>query len=407
LPGTKKERCTFQKICLNEGECNMRTKLLKLVPMMLVFGLLALLATTALAAPPDQAESQDSIVDIATEQGQFTTLLGALDQAGLVERLRGEGPFTVFAPTDEAFARLPEGTVEDWFANPQALTDVLLYHVVDGRLTAADVAQLDTVESLTGKALDITVDGETVKVDGATVLTPDLAGSNGIIHVIDTVLVPPTGEEDAAAPGGSDTPLVQEPAAAGCEDYVVQASDTLGTIADKYLGDAQAYQRIVEATNVAADTGETYAAIDNPDLITVGQTLCIPGSPQAQTSTGEEAVATPTEGATTAVAPADVEVPEGKAALIFENYSFVDVVFDVSGPTPDSLVVVPDGRQEFILEPGQYSYNAHQPGGDFAVTPGTFELEAGDVVRLACSDSPTCAVLPLDETAEAAPASGN
>jgi uncharacterized surface protein with fasciclin (FAS1) repeats len=375
-------------------------KNLKTISIVGVFLLLTSLATSALAAPPDQAESQKGIVDLATEQGQFTTLLGALEQADLVDRLQGEGPFTVFAPTDEAFAQLPAGTVEDWFANPQALTDVLLYHVVEGRLTAADVAQLDTVESLTGKALDITEEDETVKVNGATILTADLAGSNGIIHVIDTVLVPPTGEEIVTAEG-SDTSLTQNPTAAGCaEDYVVQANDSLSTIADKYFGDIEAYQRIVEATNTAATDNQIYAVIDDPDVINVGQTLCIPGSPQAQTPTGEEAATTPTDSAAAAADQTEIEIPEGKAALLFENFSFVDLVFDVSGPTPDTLVVVPDGKQVFILDPGQYNYNAHQPGGDFSVAPGTFELEAGQVVRLACSDSPVCAELPLDETIE-------
>ena len=135
-------------------------------------------------------------------------------------------------------------------------------------------------------------------------------------------------------------------------------------------------------------------------MINVGQTLCIPGSPQAQTPAGEEAATTPTDSAAAAADQTEIEIPEGKAALLFENYSSVDLVFDLSGPTPDSLVVVPDGKQVFILDPGQYNYNAHQPGGDFSVTPGTFELEAGQVVRLACSDSPVCAELPFDETLE-------
>jgi uncharacterized surface protein with fasciclin (FAS1) repeats len=387
-------------------------KNLKVVFIIGMFLLLAAWATSALAAPPDQAESEKGIVDLITEQGQFTTLLGALDQAGLRDRLQTEGPFTVFAPTDEAFARLPEGMIEDWFANPQALTDVLLYHVVEGRLTTADIAQQDTVESLTGKALDITVDGETIKVNGATVLTADLAGSNGIIHVIDTVLVPPTGE-DVATPEivtaeGRDTALTQEPMAAGCaENYVVQANDSLSAIADKYFGDMQAYSLIVEATNAAAANNQTYIVIDNPDVINVGQTLCIPGSPQAQTPAGAEGATTPTDSAAMAADQPSVEVPEGKGMLIFENYAFVDLVFDLSGPMADSAVVVPDGKQEFVLDPGSYNYNAHQPGGDFSVAPGSFELEAGQAVRLTCSDSSLCAVLPLDETVEPSAAGQN
>ncbi|MBE7556342.1 MAG: fasciclin domain-containing protein [Anaerolineales bacterium] len=376
-------------------------KKLKAVSFIVMLVWVALLAPLTLAAPPEQTESQKGIVDMATEQGQFTTLVAALEQAGLVDRLQGEGPFTVFAPTDEAFAKLPEGTLEDLFANQQALTDLLLYHIVEGRLAAADVIQQESFEALTGQALTITTQGETVMVNGAEVITPDLTGSNGVIHVIDTVLMPPTGElvtgtgdavmdDSATAPGGT-TPA--EVTAAGCaENYVVQASDSLSQIAAKYLGDPLAFSQIVEATNAAAAGNQTYAAIDDPDLIEVGQTICIPGSAEAvaTTTTGEDA-ATPQDAATTA-ADQITAVPEGKAIVIFENFSFVDLVFDLSGPTPDSLVIPPDGKQEFILEPGQYTYHAHQPGGDFSVAPGTFELEAGQAITLSCSDSPTCAM---------------
>jgi LysM repeat protein len=281
------------------------------------------------------------------------------------------------------------------------------------------VIQQESFEALTGQALTITTEGETVMVNGAKVLTPDLTGSNGVIHVIDTVLTPPAGEiatagddtttgDTAITPGGI-TPA-QSPVAAGCaENYVVQASDTLSLVADKYLGDPQAFAQIVEATNTAADGNETFAAIDDPDLIEVGQTICIPGSPEAQTTpatTGEDEVTTAPTGSTTL---ADEEqmaaIPEGKAKLVFENFSFVDLVFDVSGPTPDSLVVVPDGKNEFILEPGTYNYNAHQPGGDFSVAPGSFELAAGETLVLSCSDSPVCSMQEMEVNSTQTPAS--
>lgn len=378
-------------------------KNLKVGLFVLLAVLLASLTTTALAAPPQQADSQKSIVDLAIEDGQFTTLVAALEQAGLVDRLKGEGPFTVFAPTDEAFAKLPEGTLEDLFANKQALTDLLLYHVVEGKLAAADVMQQESFEALTGQALTITTEGEDVMVNGAKVLTSDLAGSNGVIHVIDTVLMPPTGEiatatddtatDDAVTTPGGTTPA-QSPVAAGCaENYVVQASDTLSLIADKYLGDSQAFSQIVEATNTAAADNQTFAMIDDPNLIEVGQTVCIPGSPEAQTTpatTGEDTAAAPANSTATAGDQQMAAVPEGKARLVFENFSFVDLVFDVSGPTAESLVVVPDGKNEFILEPGLYNYNAHQPGGDYSVAPGSFELAAGETLKLSCSDSPIC-----------------
>lgn len=395
-------------------------KNLKVGLFVLLAVLLASLAGTALAAPPEQTDSQKSIVDLAVENGQFTTLVAALEQTGLVDRLKGEGPFTIFAPTDEAFARLPEGTLEDLFANEQALTDLLLYHVVDGKLAAADVIQQESFEALTGQALTITTEAENVMVNGANVLTLDLAGSNGVIHVIDTVLTPPTGEiviagdetatDDSTTTPGGTTPA-QSPVAAGCaENYVVQASDTLSLIADKYLGDPQAFSQIVEATNTVAADNQTFAMIDDPNLIEVGQTICIPGSAETQTTpatTPDDATAASVPTGSTAQADDEqmMAIPEGKAKLVFRNFSFVDLVFDVNGPTAESLVIVPDGKNEFILEPGAYNYNAHQPGGDFSVAPGSFELAAGETLVLSCSDSPVCLMEEMEANAAETPAS--
>ena len=133
-----------------------------------------------------------TIVDIAVEDGRFTTLVAALDAAGLVEALQAEGPFTVFAPTDEAFAALPDGTVEGLLADTDALTKVLLYHVVDGKVMAAQVIDLDgqEVQTLSGDNVLVMIDGETVKINEAQVIIPDVEASNGVIHVIDAVLVP-------------------------------------------------------------------------------------------------------------------------------------------------------------------------------------------------------------------------
>jgi uncharacterized surface protein with fasciclin (FAS1) repeats len=133
-----------------------------------------------------------SIVDIAVEDGRFTTLVTALEAADLVEALQGEGPFTVFAPTDDAFAALPEGTIESLLADTDALTQVLLYHVVDGKVMAAQVVELDgqQVETLSGDSLSVMIDGEAVKINDAQVILADVEASNGVIHVIDSVLVP-------------------------------------------------------------------------------------------------------------------------------------------------------------------------------------------------------------------------
>lgn len=135
------------------------------------------------------------VVDTAIEAGQFKTLGAALEAAGLVATLKETGPFTVFAPTDEAFATLPAGTVENLLKpeNKQKLTEILTYHVVAGRVMAADVAGIDEAKSVNGKMIDIEVEGSTVKVNDAAVTAADIAASNGVIHVVDKVIMPPEG----------------------------------------------------------------------------------------------------------------------------------------------------------------------------------------------------------------------
>jgi uncharacterized surface protein with fasciclin (FAS1) repeats len=134
-------------------------------------------------------EMQKNIVETARDAGTFTTLIAAIDRAGRESTLAGEGPFTVFAPSDEAFAQLPEGTVDSLLAEPDRLAEVLTYHVVPGRVTAADVVGLATAPTVQGEELRVSVDGG-VHVDGARVLNADIEASNGIIRVIDRVLLP-------------------------------------------------------------------------------------------------------------------------------------------------------------------------------------------------------------------------
>jgi len=130
------------------------------------------------------------IVDTAIAAKSFTTLVTAIKAAGLVDTLKGPGPFTVFAPTDEAFAKLPPGTVDALLADKAKLTAVLTYHVVAGKVMAADVMALTTAKSVEGADLQIDTSAG-VKVNDATVITTDIQASNGVIHVIDTVLIPP------------------------------------------------------------------------------------------------------------------------------------------------------------------------------------------------------------------------
>jgi uncharacterized surface protein with fasciclin (FAS1) repeats len=149
--------------------------------------------TPAPATPaPSMAAEMGDIVDVATEAGSFQTLLTAATAAGLVDTLKGEGPFTVFAPTDEAFAALPEGTLEGLLEDPEALKQILLYHVVAGKVTADQVVGLTSADSVAGPAIEIAVkDGTVFLNDNAKVVTTDIETSNGVIHVIDQVILPP------------------------------------------------------------------------------------------------------------------------------------------------------------------------------------------------------------------------
>ena len=150
--------------------------------------LAVLLPGLALADSAPSAERMD-IVDTAIAAGDFSTLVAAVQAAGLVEALKGDGPFTVFAPTDEAFAKLPDGTLEGLLADQDKLVAVLTYHVVPGKLMAEDVVKLKRAETLQGTKVKIN-SSSGVRIDNAQVIKADIETSNGVIHVIDTVIVP-------------------------------------------------------------------------------------------------------------------------------------------------------------------------------------------------------------------------
>jgi uncharacterized surface protein with fasciclin (FAS1) repeats len=141
----------------------------------------------------DTRAAQEDIVETAVNTGKFKTLAAALGAADLIDTLKGRGPFTVFAPTDEAFAKLPAGTVENLLKpeNKDQLVAILTYHVVPGKVMAADVIRLKEAKTVNGKMLDIESKGDAVMVNDAKVTAADVAASNGVIHVIDTVILPP------------------------------------------------------------------------------------------------------------------------------------------------------------------------------------------------------------------------
>jgi uncharacterized surface protein with fasciclin (FAS1) repeats len=130
-----------------------------------------------------------TIVDIAVQAGSFKTLVQAVQAAGLVETLSGEGPFTVFAPTDEAFAQIPAETLQAVLANKEQLTAILTYHVVPGKLMAADVVRSTQLQTVQGQSITVSTEGG-VRVDNANVIQTDIEADNGVIHVIDQVIMP-------------------------------------------------------------------------------------------------------------------------------------------------------------------------------------------------------------------------
>ena len=149
-------------------------------------------AAFMMASLPQAQSAAKDLVDTAVAAGSFTTLAKALQAADLVDTLKGAGPFTVFAPTDEAFAKLPAGTLENLLKpeNKAQLRRILTYHVVSGQVMAADVVKLKSAKAVSGDAVSITVMGSGVTVNRSKVVKTDIVASNGVIHVIDTVLIP-------------------------------------------------------------------------------------------------------------------------------------------------------------------------------------------------------------------------
>jgi transforming growth factor-beta-induced protein len=198
--------------------------------------LIALLCSLSLSALPQQptcssaslvaeAAQAKSILETAAAAGSFKTLAAAVNAAGLVETLSGPGPFTVFAPTDDAFAKLPKGTLETLLKpeNKGKLTDILTYHVVAGRVPAAEAIKLDFAPTVLGQAarLELTTaaDGKkTLTIDGARIVTTDIACSNGVIHVIDAVILPRANIVDTAKSAGTFKTLLAAAQAAGLVD---------------------------------------------------------------------------------------------------------------------------------------------------------------------------------------------
>jgi len=170
---------------LGTGDANMIAS--TLTPVLLAVSILPF------GPEPETLRADDptmNIVEIASAHGSFNTLVAAVKAAGLVETLSGKGPFTVFAPTDEAFAAIPKADLESLLADKEALTAVLTYHVVPGRATADDVRGLRSATTLQGQSVEVEVGSQGIRIDGAAVITADIEATNGVIHVIDRVILP-------------------------------------------------------------------------------------------------------------------------------------------------------------------------------------------------------------------------
>lgn len=189
-----------------------------------IFGLVIALVVTV---PAWAAGAEKDIVDTAVSAGQFNTLVAAVKAAGLVDTLKSPGPFTVFAPTDEAFAKLPPGTVENLLKpeNKDKLVSILTYHVVPGKVLSPDVVKLNgsSVKTVQGGLAPIMLRGEAVMVGPARVLKTDIETSNGVIHVIDTVLMPPVAQPVAATPAATYSSFYHSPTTYAAPVYAAPA----------------------------------------------------------------------------------------------------------------------------------------------------------------------------------------
>src|SRR5512145_2653042 len=188
-PGCVPSQCTHGNHQSSTTSRSIQTMLKKTFAFAAVAAVVLTVAASGTTAV--RAETRD-VVDTAIAAGSFKTLAKALDAAGLVTTLKGAGPFTVFAPTDEAFAKLPDGTLETLLKpeNKEKLRRILTYHVVPGKVMASDVVKLESAKAVSGDAITVKVQDGVVQVDGAKVVKTDIAATNGVIHVIDSVILP-------------------------------------------------------------------------------------------------------------------------------------------------------------------------------------------------------------------------
>jgi transforming growth factor-beta-induced protein len=344
--------------------------------------------------PEMKEEAKKDIVDTAVAAGSFKTLATALGAAGLVDALKGAGPFTVFAPTDEAFAALPAGTLDALLKDPKALGEVLKYHVVSGAVKAADVVKLSEAKSLQGEPIAIKVDGSKVMVNGANVVSTDIETSNGIIHVIDAVILPPSmakAEEKMEAKDIVDTAV-----AAGSFKTLAAALGAAGLV-DALKGEGP--------FTVFAPTDEAFAALpagtvdgllkDPEALAEILKYHVVAGKVMAADA------AKLTEAETLQGAPIAISVKDGKVMINDAEVVSADVEASNGVIHVINKVILPPAEGAMMDE--------KQDIVDTAVAAGTFKtlaaaLEAAGLVETLKGAGPFTVFAPTDEAFAKLPA---
>ncbi|TVQ59219.1 MAG: fasciclin domain-containing protein [Phycisphaerales bacterium] len=268
-----------------------------------------------------QRNATPDIVDTAVSAGSFNTLVAAVKAAGLVDVLKGDGPFTVFAPTDEAFAKLPAGTVESLLKpeNRDTLVAILTYHVVPGKVMASDVVNVKNAATVNGQRIDVTVNGGTVMIDGATVVSTDITASNGVIHVIDSVIMPSTSD------------IIETAVAAGRFTTLAAALDAAGLVSTlQGAGPFTVFAPTDEAfAKLPAGTVETLLKPENREMLTRILTAhVVPGRVYADQVVGMTSAKT-VAGVTLPVQVRGTRVTIGGAAVIATDIDTTNGVIHV------------------------------------------------------------------------------
>ena len=363
----------------------------------------------------EQAEQPGTIVDIAVADDRFETLVAALQAAELVETLQGDGPFTVFAPTDDAFAALPEGTVEALLEDIPALTDILLYHVVSGDVRAADVVTLDAAVTVQGESVSITVEGDNVRINDSLVIIADIVASNGVIHVIDAVLLPPEPAVEAMQDDQAEQPQ---------QALQSEQAEQPATIVDIAVADDR-FETLVAALQ-AAELVETLQG-DGPFTVFAPTDDAFAALPEGTVEALLEDIPALTDILLYHVVAGDVraaDVVTLDAAVTVQGESVSITVEADNVRINDSLVIIADVVAsngvihviDTVLIPPEPAVEAmqdeqsEQPGTivDIAVADDRFEtlvaaLQAAELVETLQGDGPFTVFAPTDDAFAALP----